>query len=219
MDQESLWTNIMWRTSPLFSLFFLTSCLFLGFHQRTAGFLFSQSEGSYPSFRPAKASEVPGAHKSHWLFVTLLPASNPKFKLPRSSCEGCKYHPVFLNVCFFFPRVPTGLVVVSPHHRFNLINFIWIFLSLSLLVHSHSFIYVPLTRRGCRTDLTGQPTARRYVLFLESNIHAFFFSLSLSAFPSLPLVSLKRSWCTVAKENNHDVSRALCKIDFKTGGW
>jgi len=56
------------------------------------------------------------------------------------------------------------------------------------------------------------------VLFLESNIHAFF-SLSLSAFPSLPLVSLKHSWCTVAKENNHDVNRALCKIDFKTGGW
>lgn len=203
--------NIMRFISPLFSFF--TAVFFLGFHQRTAGFLFSLSEGIYPSFRPAKASEVPGANKSHWLFVTL------SYQLETLSLSCQEALPKDVNITqlpctsFFFhpPMHSFGGNVAKPLAGSDRLHLI-------LWVPSCSFIYVPLTRRGCRTNLTGQPTARRYVLFLEGNIHAFF-SLSLSGFPSLPLVSLKRSWCTVAKENNHDVSRALCKIDFKTGGW
>lgn len=44
-----------------------------------------------------------------------------------------------------------------------------------------------------------------------------FFSCVLlySSFFFLSLVFPKCSWCSVAKENNHDVSCTLCKTDFK----
>lgn len=129
MSYRSRVVMIMRCTSPLFPFF--TTVFFLGFHQRTAGFLFSQCEGIYPSFRPAKASEVPGAHKSHWLFVTPLPAWNPKIKLPSCSPKEYKYHPAFLHLFFFtFPCIV--LVAVLPNHWLDLTKSIRFSLSLSL---------------------------------------------------------------------------------------
>lgn len=175
MDQESLWTNIMWCTSPLFPFF--TTVFFWAFTKELLVSCFPRARGAYPSFRPAKASEVPGAHKSHWLFVTLP----YQLQTPSLSCQEALPKDVNITqlscTSFFFLqfwpqcRQTTGWIWPTP------------FDSLSLLVLLRSFIYMPLTRRGCRTDLTGQPTARRCVLFLESNIHAFL-SLCLSISPA-----------------------------------
>lgn len=189
-----MWRKSHGRTTNPLTLSLLCSLFFLGCYQRSAaGFSFSHDVGTYLSFRPAKAWEVPGGNKSHWLFAT--------FHVPAEI-----WHRMYTCTMHF-------TISVFPNHRLDPIDSIWYSLYIPphhpLFSLSLSLIYVLLTRRGCRTDLTGQPTARRRVLFLESNIHVFF-SLSLS----ISLVSLKRSWCTVAKENNHDVSRAFCKIDF-----
>lgn len=155
---------------PSLSLFF-TAVFFWASTKELLVSCFPRVRGAYPSFRLAKTSEVPGAHKSHWLFVTLP----YQLQTPSLSCQEVLPKDVNITQLPCTSSFPPVLVSVS-----QTIGWIWPtpFDSLSLLVLSRSFIYVPLTRRGCRTDLTGQPTARRCVLFLESNIHGFL-SLSL----------------------------------------
>ncbi len=170
---------IMRCTSPLFPFF--TTLFILGFHQRTAGFLFSQCEGIYPSFRPAKASEVPGAHKSHWLFVTPLPAWNPKFKLPSSSSKRCKYHPAFLHL-FFFTSPCIVLVAVSPNHWLDLTDSIRFF----------SLCFSPLSRPLFSSSLSPALLSRSAGVAFYSPFSRLLsplsqsFSLVLSIFPLSP---------------------------------
>lgn len=121
----------MWCTSPLFPFF--TAVFFWASTKELLVSCFPRARGAYPSFRPAKASEVPGAHKSHWLFVTLP----YQLQTPSLSCQETLPKDVNitqLSCTSFFPPV---MASVPPNHWLNLTDSIWFSLSSSSLALVH----------------------------------------------------------------------------------
>lgn len=122
----------MWCTSPLFPFF--TAVFFWVSTKELLVSCFPRARGAYPSFRPAKASEVPGAHKSHWLFVTLP----YQLQTPSLSCQEAL--PKDVNItqlsCTSFFSSSFGLNAAKPLAESDRLHLILSLSSSSLvLVH------------------------------------------------------------------------------------